>query len=63
MNTNIYCSVNETAAPVKQLSRLTIAKITSGKQVSKAGFTNEQLLSIQRLANRIHKKEIVIAYR
>ncbi len=49
---------------ITQLNRLTIAKITSGKSVSKKGYTPNQLLNIQRLANRLnHGKEFVIAYR
>lgn len=48
---------------ITQLNRLTIAKITSGKRVNKEGYTNNQLLNIQRLANKLnHNKEFVIAY-
>lgn len=45
------------------LNRLTIARITSGKRVNATGYTTEQLLLVQRLANRLNsEKEIVIAY-
>lgn len=58
-----YTSEQNTKA-ITQLNRLTIAKITSGKRVNKEGYTNNQLLNIQRLANRLNKeKDFVIAYR
>ena len=47
----------------RQLNKLTIAKITSGKRIDSKGYTKEQLLSVQRLANRLnHEKDFVIAY-
>ena len=60
---NKYTSESNTKR-ITQLNRLTIAKITSGKRVSKKGYTPNQLLNIQRLANRLNPdKEIVIAYK
>lgn len=57
-------TTEQNSARITQLNRLTIARITSGKRVSKEGYTNNQLLNIQRLANRLnHGKEFVIAYR
>lgn len=46
------------------LNRLTIAKVTSGRQVSAVAYTGPQLLRIQRLARQLHPdKNTVIAYR
>lgn len=57
-----YTSEQNTRA-ITQLNRLTIAKITSGKRVSKKGYTPNQLLNIQRLANKLNpNKDIIIAY-
>ena len=59
---NIYNS-NMNNKAYTCLNRLTIARITSGKRISAMGYTTEQLLLVQRLANRLNsEKEIVIAY-
>ena len=57
-------TTEQNSTRITQLNRLTIAKITSGKRVSKKAYTPNQLLNIQRLANRLnHNKEFVVAYR
>ena len=39
----------------KQLNRLTIARITSGKKrLDKRVYTSEQLFSVQRLINKLY---------
>ena len=48
----------------KQLSRLAIAQITSGKKkLDKSVFTKEQLFNIQRFVNKLHSdKDFIIVY-
>jgi hypothetical protein len=64
MTTTIY-STEDNSYRYIQLSKLAIAQITSGKRVSKQGFTLEQLHNIQKFANRLPQnkgKDFVIAY-
>jgi len=63
MNTTIY-STNDNNTAYTQLSRLAIAQITTAKKrLNKDAFTPEQLHSIQKLANALHKdKEFIIIY-
>ena len=63
MNTTIYSNNNSGA--YTQLSRLAIAKLTSGKRLNGDVFTAKQLHNIQRFANGLPKnkdKDFVIAY-
>ena len=63
MNTTIY-SNNNSGAYV-QLSRLAIAKLTSGKRLNPDAFTSKQLHNIQRFANGLSKnkgKDFVIVF-
>lgn len=58
-------TVEDNSIRYTQLSRLAIAKITSGKRVNKEGFTVRQLHNIQKFANRLPQnkdKDFVIAY-
>lgn len=44
----------------KQLNRLTIARITTGRRkVIKGVYTPEQIFNIQRLVNKLQKNSIV----
>jgi len=62
-NTTIYNTTLNTGC-YECLNRLTIARITTGKKkVNKNAYTDKQLFSIQRLANKTHKeKEFIIIW-
>lgn len=65
MNEKIYYTTINTDGVYRQLNKLVIARITSGKIINNIEvYTPLQALSVQRLTNRLnHGKNGVIAYK